>query len=183
MYRNLIAAAFALAFASTPSHALTFTFSFSNVTGNVSGTVGGEIFGLTDNATSAATAVDIESGPALLGLSLPISIPMPAAFNSFTVASGVITDSFFSAIFFLPDLNELNLFMESSSGLVFAGAHLSVQDILNNTFTTVTDDSSPVFTEVATTPLPAALPLFATGIGAMGLFGWRRKRKAAALAA
>jgi hypothetical protein len=30
------------------------------------------------------------------------------------------------------------------------------------------------------TPLPAALPLFATGLGALGLFGWRRKRKAAA---
>jgi hypothetical protein len=28
-----------------------------------------------------------------------------------------------------------------------------------------------------TTPLPAALPLFAAGLGAMGLFGWRRKRK------
>jgi hypothetical protein len=27
------------------------------------------------------------------------------------------------------------------------------------------------------TPLPAALPLFATGLGAMGLLGWRRKRK------
>ena len=33
------------------------------------------------------------------------------------------------------------------------------------------------------TPLPAALPLFATGLGALGLFGWRRKRKAAAIAA
>jgi hypothetical protein len=30
------------------------------------------------------------------------------------------------------------------------------------------------------TPLPAALPLFASGIGAMGFFNWRRKRKAAA---
>jgi hypothetical protein len=28
------------------------------------------------------------------------------------------------------------------------------------------------------TPLPATLPLFATGIGALGLLGWRRKRKA-----
>ena len=36
---------------------------------------------------------------------------------------------------------------------------------------------------VSTTPLPAALPLFATGLGAMGLFGWRRKRKAQAVAA
>lgn len=34
------------------------------------------------------------------------------------------------------------------------------------------------------TPLPATLPLFATGLGAMGLLGWRRKRKnAAAIAA
>jgi hypothetical protein len=33
------------------------------------------------------------------------------------------------------------------------------------------------------TPLPAALPLFASGLGALGLFGWRRKRKASALAA
>jgi hypothetical protein len=32
------------------------------------------------------------------------------------------------------------------------------------------------------TPLPATLPLFATGIGALGLLGWRRKRKAQAIA-
>ena len=32
-------------------------------------------------------------------------------------------------------------------------------------------------------PLPAAFPLFATGLGALGLLGWRRKRKAAAIAA
>jgi hypothetical protein len=32
------------------------------------------------------------------------------------------------------------------------------------------------------TPLPAALPLFAGGLGAMGLFGWRRKRKTKAVA-
>ena len=31
-------------------------------------------------------------------------------------------------------------------------------------------------------PLPAAFPLFATGLGVIGLIGWRRKRKAAALA-
>ncbi len=33
------------------------------------------------------------------------------------------------------------------------------------------------------TPLPGALPLFATGLGALGLLGWRRKRKKASLAA
>jgi hypothetical protein len=35
----------------------------------------------------------------------------------------------------------------------------------------------------AATPLPAALPLFASGLGALGLLGWRRKRKASAIAA
>lgn len=30
------------------------------------------------------------------------------------------------------------------------------------------------------TPLPAALPLFATGLGAIGLVGWRRRRKSVA---
>jgi hypothetical protein len=34
---------------------------------------------------------------------------------------------------------------------------------------------------VSTVPLPAAPPLFATGLGLLGLLGWRRKRKAAPL--
>lgn len=34
--------------------------------------------------------------------------------------------------------------------------------------------------DVAQTPLPGALPLFASGLGALGLFGWRRKRTATA---
>ena len=33
------------------------------------------------------------------------------------------------------------------------------------------------------TPLPGALPLFVTGLGALGLLGWRRKWKASASAA
>ena len=33
------------------------------------------------------------------------------------------------------------------------------------------------------TPLPAALPLFASGTGVLGFLGWRRRRNAAALAA
>jgi len=31
---------------------------------------------------------------------------------------------------------------------------------------------------VTVTPLPAALPLFATGLGTIGVLGWRRKKKA-----
>jgi hypothetical protein len=33
--------------------------------------------------------------------------------------------------------------------------------------------------DVDVVPAPAALPLFATGLGALGLLGWRRKKTAA----
>ncbi len=36
-----------------------------------------------------------------------------------------------------------------------------------------------VSASASATPLPAALPLFASGLGGLGLLGWRRKRKAA----
>ena len=32
-------------------------------------------------------------------------------------------------------------------------------------------------TNLSTTPIPPAFPLFASGLGALGLLGWRRKRK------
>jgi hypothetical protein len=39
----------------------------------------------------------------------------------------------------------------------------------------ITYDYTPA--AVSQTPLPAALPLFSAGLGVLGLFGWRRKRK------
>jgi hypothetical protein len=43
-------------------------------------------------------------------------------------------------------------------------------------------EASPIFDDVqiSESPLPAALPLFASGLGALGFIGWRRKRKMAA---
>ena len=49
-------------------------------------------------------------------------------------------------------------------------------------YTNQLNGSVTVTPVVSSTPLPAALPLFATGLGAMGFFGWRRKRKAAVAA-
>ena len=45
-----------------------------------------------------------------------------------------------------------------------------------------TDTKVPIDFSLTETPLPAALPLFGSGVGALGLLGWRRKRKAQAAA-
>jgi hypothetical protein len=66
----------------------------------------------------------------------------------------------------------------SSPGLTVASLMLGSTGVafeLDNVFGVVTSLAS-------TTPLPATLPLFATGLGALGLMGWRRRRKAAVLA-
>jgi len=69
---------------------------------------------------------------------------------------------------------------------VFAGI------ISTTAFSTITfssEDTSqgsfniPEIAFVSSTPIPAALPLFASGLGALGLLGRRRKRKVAAPAA
>ncbi len=41
-------------------------------------------------------------------------------------------------------------------------------------------NGSPASWSVSLVPLPGALPLFATGLGALGLLSWRRKKKLAA---
>jgi hypothetical protein len=59
------------------------------------------------------------------------------------------------------------------AGLTFSGAIIGSTTSSNN-FGTATGT-------VTATPLTAAPPHFATGLGAMGLLGWRRKRKAQAV--
>jgi hypothetical protein len=55
---------------------------------------------------------------------------------------------------------------------------LCTSDCVSNNIITLSFTLTPV-ADPTQTPLPAALPLFATGLGALGLLGWRRKRKQA----
>jgi hypothetical protein len=45
----------------------------------------------------------------------------------------------------------------------------------------INSEADGLFGAIAPTPIPATLPLFATGLGGLGLLGWRRKRKAQAV--
>ena len=77
----------------------------------------------------------------------------------------------------------LQLFLNSGS-LLIAAPLISVRVLENNGDpiggTDVRDGFGTISASVAApvVPLPGALPLFATGLGALGLLGWRRKRKA-----
>jgi len=63
---------------------------------------------------------------------------------------------------------------------VDAGSGFAATDFIGNS---VASDFQTFVTTPSDTPLPTALPLFATGLGGLSWLGWRRKKKAAALAA
>src|SRR5262249_53577552 len=92
------ALASALALASTPGNALSFSFSFACDFGfgcNSPGTVTGEIDGLQDNATGPATAVVINSSSGFPPITTPVTV-FPGnvpSFNSFPFTSGMIVDT------------------------------------------------------------------------------------------
>ena len=170
-----------------PVHAVSFNFSFTNQfpLGDVDGTVTGRIDGLADTGASAATAVFITSSPPLLGYPLSASdnfLAQPSitfAANSFTVTSGVLTAMDFRAQFPIANTTPAEFF------LLTLRLNPGSQFIANR-FGETTDHKveflSATFVPVSQVPLPGALPLFATGLGALGLLGWRRKRRAQAVA-
>ena len=178
MNRLLLAAALATSLASTPGHALTFNFSFDNLLGDVPGTVTGTIDGLTDNSTSGATAVFVTSVPALLGYPLSPSDNIltqsttHVVDNSFTVTNGGLVAEDFLSTFTEANGDEIQLTLNSG-----IPQFLLVRFAANGVNFDLIADSA-TFEAVPQVPLPAALPLFATGIGGLGLLGWRRKRKA-----
>ena len=69
----------------------------------------------------------------------------------------------------------------ASSQDIFDNQTLASLGITPGTYTWTWDNGANSFT-ITTTPLPAALPLFATGLGGLGLLGWRRKKKASSVA-
>jgi CHRD domain len=92
-------------------------------------------------------------------------------------------DGTFSASLNLLDLASYNPpFVAANGGTAASAAMALIVGIETgqayfNIHTTV-NTGGEIRGQLAPVPLPPALPLFATGLGALGLLAWRRKRKA-----
>jgi hypothetical protein len=109
--------------------------------------------------------------------------PMSFGSGGLTYATGV-TGSVFGldggALLFYVPVGYVN--NSSLSGTItFANATISGLGITPGDYV-YSFPGDTITLEFAATPLPATLPLFVTGLGVMGLLGWRRKRKAQAAA-
>ena len=103
--------------------------------------------------------------------------------------SGFTTDQWYTLAFVLDTVNNLIDYTVNGQLLTTVSANGTTQlgnVMLQGVNTTPGVNRTLYFDNllVSQTPLPATLPLFASGLGALGLLGWRRKRKnTAALAA
>jgi hypothetical protein len=137
------------------------------------GTLTGVSFGLISNITNTlgfvSAAVDVNSATELL-LGSTSSV---GAFN-FGPVSGLnsvdgATTTFYSSAF------GVNLVLTNCTSCEFSS---STWDPPSPDGLTVTYTYTPA---ISATPLPAALPLFATGLAGLGFTAWRRRRKQKAI--
>jgi hypothetical protein len=161
----------------TAASAVNFDFSFSDDGSlgpfDVPGTVTGEILGLTNNATSTATHVVIESvvnpeGESL-GLATPLDTIGKVITNTFTIAGGQITAASYAAIDTSSDGYELLLDFNGRNSLYSGGTNL----ITGNTGG-VTGITFTLAGPVPETPTWVMLVVGFVGLGIAGHSGMRK---------
>jgi hypothetical protein len=172
----LVVSAAAVMALSPSANAMNFDFSFSNdpLYGNVTGTVTGEIFGLTNNSTSYATNVVIDSYPAgIAGLpAAPFNVPDYAASlgqfivdYGFTVTNGVLTGANYQIYG-----GNFDLASGAYNALVSPNDQFRVQN--QSGFAGVTFS--------AATPLPSTWLMLLSGFIGLGFFAYRGSKKTTA---
>jgi hypothetical protein len=135
-----------------------------------------QISGMFSNLTSNTTAAHIHCCVPLGTNIVPSTVPVLPGFPL------GVTNGTFSALLDLLTLASYNPpFVAANGGTAASAAMALIMGIETgqayfNIHTTV-NTGGEIRGQLAPVPLPAALPLFATGLGALGLLSWRRKRK------
>jgi hypothetical protein len=100
---------------------------------------------------------------------------------SFTIAGKTYT-SVLDVQFNGPTITSIFGFSDTVNGDTLTSIGLTSFQLFGTGISS-TDGGTVTINAVAATPLPAALPLFAGGLGLLGMFARRRKQKASAFAA
>ena len=104
----------------------------------------------------------------------------PSAACAGTVGCTVTSDSQFSVSWIFPSVASQSIQIQLSPSGPYIGTGTFQSLIISGACGGFTCASGALGIERIVTPLPAALPLFAGGLGVVGLLGWRRNRKARA---
>ena len=136
-----------------------------------------QISGSFSNLTSNTTAAHIHCC-APLGTNAIVAT-VPPTFTGFPL--GVTSGTFLGTLNLLDPTSYNMAFITANGGTAATAAVALMNGIQNgqsyfNIHTTM-NGGGEIRGQLGPVPLPTALPLFATGLAALGLLGWRRKRK------
>ena len=170
-----------VSFGTIPSaRAATLTWTLQNFLFDDGGTATGS-FGF-DADTNTFSGINISTSVnGLLGSNYSLLSP-----------SGVTSATFFDTITGTPASGESRLLFDLASAMTNAGGTIALNllagffdgevicpDDFCGTYQTGRILTQGSITAPSAVPIPAALPLLAAGLGAMGFMGWRKRRKAA----
>jgi hypothetical protein len=166
----------------------------SNVVANGSGDIGIDGLGVSNVNSSPGVQPNlpyIEVGGSSMDYVVTANIAGPTSFGSgaYTPPSsstGATVGIYDNQYIIFPTFYASDTF--TSQSMIFSNANFATLGVTPGTYqwTWISGGGSEITTftlEIGQTPIPAALPLFATGLGALGLLGSRRKRKAQAVVA
>lgn len=166
--------------AAAPASAVSYAFSFDN---NGAGAVGVVIRGLAFDGTSAATSVSVSlndgGGGDGVGEYLSVS---SAATNTFTLSSGTILNADFKV---LGGNNtepaivccSLTFGFDGPNNTFFAGLSNDPLSVTANPLDEIVFIPIDDFEEPSPVPIPAALPLLASGAAALAFVARRRRSR------
>ena len=137
--------------------------------------------GLTSN-TVAAHIHCCQTTPGVGNVGVATTMPTFPALPGFPgFPLGVTSGTFSSGLYDLTDSLIYNpTFVTARGGIPQAEAALIAGLFNGSTYFNIHTSNFPggeIRGQLNAVPLPTALPVFATGLGALGLLGWRRKKK------
>jgi hypothetical protein len=160
-----------------------------NVTPTMASPITYDLVGVTADFSNVGLGTDTLTGefvfdPSQNAFSLPnitVTGPLdPGVYQSFIASSSSppleLQEQSGPNVLFLAFGNPANGFIPLTGDTLITTVGLTISPGVADDVGAVTGSANP-------TPLPAALPLFGTALGGLGLLGWRRKWKAQVIAA